>query len=435
MRGCPVHRAMPKPPPPNAPPAGELIGCIQRFLANAREPVLLEPGAELVEILAGQYALTPAPRGVRLEAWDQASNYHRRILGVKERSAGRLELVVERFGGKLAKAVLADRARHVGHGMDRTARRMVFAERLRDFLCRQFPGWRISGLTAHGDPENHLTRIYPRAMAVKGKKAWAVIAAPPGDPAGRLLTCGLIWHNYLRFRERRLFVEGLALLLPREQITATCLRLPWLNKRAVRVAVFAYGEDGWEHEVEAAHGNFETSLQPAAWTEPPAGGVGTRHAGHGPEWWLEQEVRGNPAVIDGRLLQKPVYGQVSVLAGMDRGIIDLLACSRGGRLTVIELKATADPQLPVQALDYWMRVAGHATRSEFGPAGYFPGVALTAEPPRLLLAAPAFEFHPTTEIVLSYFDPAIEVERVGLAVEWQKRIRVSFRLHGMRRPG
>ncbi|MCC7234875.1 MAG: hypothetical protein IT163_06195 [Bryobacterales bacterium] len=425
---------MPKPAPPSVPPAEELIERIERFLERAHEPVLMEPGAELVEVSAGRYALTPSPPGVRLEAWDQESNYHRRVLGVKECGDGRLELVVERFGGKRAKAVLADRARSACQGIGRRARRMVFAERLRDFLCRQFPGWRIGGLTAHGDPENHLSQVYPRAMVVKGQRAWAVIAAPPGDAADRLLTCGLIWHNYLRFRERRLFVEGLALLLPREQIAATCLRLPWLNKRAVRVAVFAYGEDGWEHEVEEAHGNYETALQPASRQEPSAGGIWRRNAG-GPEWWLEQAVRSDPAAIDGRLRQEPVYGQVPVLAGVERGIIDLLACSHQGRLTVIELKAAADPHLPVQALDYWMRVAGHALCGEFGSAGYFPGVTLTAEPPRLILAAPSFEFHPTTESVLGYFDPAIEVERVGLAVEWQKRIRVSFRLQGTRRPG
>ena len=45
-------------------------------------------------------------------------------------------------------------------------------------------------------------------------------------------------------------------------------------------------------------------------------------------------------------LPAPVYGQVPALAGHDRGILDLLALHRAGRLSVIELKATGRPQSP-----------------------------------------------------------------------------------------
>ena len=133
-------------------------------------------------------------------------------------------------------------------------------------------------------------------------------------------------------------------------------------------------------------------------------------------------------------MREPVYGQTPVLAGGERGIIDLLAADRAGRLAVIELKASADLHLPLQALDYWIHVKWHLDRGEFSPAGYFPGIELRPEPPRLLLVSPALEFHPTTEILLSYFPPAVEVERIGLGVEWRKGLRVMFRLRGAERP-
>jgi len=145
-----------------------------------------------------------------------------------------------------------------------------------------------------------------------------------------------------------------------------------------------------------------------------------------PEAWLESQVRRNLEAIDPSLCPKPVYGQVPAFAAGDRGMIDLLAVDRTGRLAVIELKASADLHLPLQALDYWMRVTWHLTRDEFGQHGYFPGVSLSRDPPRLLLVAPALEFHPTTESVLSYFSPTIEVERIGLDV--------MFRLRGAERP-
>jgi hypothetical protein len=51
-----------------------------------------------------------------------------------------------------------------------------------------------------------------------------------------------------------------------------------------------------------------------------------------------------------------------------------------------------------------------------------------------LLVAPALEFHPTTEAILRFFSPEIEVERIGLGVEWRERLKVMFRMRGAERP-
>jgi hypothetical protein len=153
-----------------------------------------------------------------------------------------------------------------------------------------------------------------------------------------------------------------------------------------------------------------------------------------PERWLESQVRANLEALDATLWREPVYGQVPAVAGVERGVIDLLAADRGGRLAVLELKASQDLHLPLQALDYWMRVKWHAERGEFAAQGYFPGIPLMPAPPRLLLVAPAMEFHPTTEAILRHFDPGIEVERLGLAVEWQKGVAVALRARGARSP-
>jgi hypothetical protein len=153
-----------------------------------------------------------------------------------------------------------------------------------------------------------------------------------------------------------------------------------------------------------------------------------------PEAWLESMARGDIQTLDATLRPTPIYGQVPAFAAGDRGVLDLLAVDLSGRLTVIELKASADLNLPLQALDYWIRVKWHLDRGEFGGNGYFPGVELRPDPPRLLLVAPAMEFHPTTETLLSYFAPVIDVERVGLAVEWRKGLQVMFRLTGAQRP-
>jgi hypothetical protein len=153
-----------------------------------------------------------------------------------------------------------------------------------------------------------------------------------------------------------------------------------------------------------------------------------------PEAWLESVVRAHITRLDAGFHSAPVYGQVPALAGHDRGILDLLAIHRNGRLAVIELKAKADPNLPIQALDYWIRVTHHAAQGNFSTHGYFPGHAVSPLPPRLLLVAPAMEFHPTTEILLSFFSPDIAVERIGLGVEWQVEPKVVLRTRGAARP-
>lgn len=146
-----------------------------------------------------------------------------------------------------------------------------------------------------------------------------------------------------------------------------------------------------------------------------------------PEAWLESQARRNIEEIDARLRPAPIYGQVPAFAAVDRGVLDLLAVDERGRLAVIEMKASQDIHLPLQALDYWMRVRWHVGRGDFSKQGYFPGVELTGEPPRLLLVSPALEFHPTSDRILRYFSPEVPVEKVGVGLQWRKELKVVWR--------
>ena len=152
-----------------------------------------------------------------------------------------------------------------------------------------------------------------------------------------------------------------------------------------------------------------------------------------PESWLESQVRRNVRVIDPTLRAGPVYTHPLSIAGADRGIIDLLACDDRNRIVVIELKATEDIHLPLQGLDYWMRVRWHLEHGDFRARGYFPGIELSPLPPRLLLVSPAVEFHPATETVLRFFPPELDVERVGVSEDWRRELSVVFRKRGAAR--
>jgi hypothetical protein len=146
-----------------------------------------------------------------------------------------------------------------------------------------------------------------------------------------------------------------------------------------------------------------------------------------PEAWLESQVRSSASRLDAGIRDAPLYGQAPHFAAGARGIVDVLAADYHGRLVVVEVKASEDIHLPLQALDYWMRVKWHLERGEFVGRGYFPGIPLRPDPPRLVLVAPALDFHPSNETVLRYFSPQIPVERIGVGIEWRKELRVMFR--------
>jgi hypothetical protein len=487
--------------------AAETRASIEGFLKNCRQPALLEPGEELLPLTGNNLSLQVRGAWLTLEAWDRTRNLARRILQIKSESAARLELVVERFAHREGQIFLLDLARRTGADLGQRSHRLVFRERFRRFLRRQFPEWKLVELSAEPNLEFSLSPAFPRALLRHGQRGWAAISSPPEGNAGALLSFGLIWLSYLRTRERRLTVEGLALYLPAGQEQTTALRLLCFDPAAARFDLFAYTAEDFVLSVDPHdHGNLDTRLEICRQPDEPrqewrplltlpgvecvpkqSGRVSLRVRGlefaelaHGellfgepervsaretqihdirrlveelgrkrsagasdrehalyrrfPEAWLESQVRRHIETLDASLLSQPIYDQVPAFAGGERGILDLLAVDRAGRLAILELKASADLHLPLQALDYWIRVKWHLDRQEFSRNGYFPGIALRTEAPRLLLVSPSLDFHPTTEAILSYFSPAVDVERIGLAVEWRKGLQVMFRLPGAERP-
>jgi hypothetical protein len=160
---------------------------------------------------------------------------------------------------------------------------------------------------------------------------------------------------------------------------------------------------------------------------PLASDTKHRHYRAQPERWLETMVAADPGRIDARLDPRHIYAQVPAFSSGDRGIIDLLGVTRDGRLAVLELKASEDIQLAMQAVDYWLRVRYHHEQDDFHRYGYFPEVRLNAQPPVLFLVAPGFRFHPSIDIVLRYLSPEIEIARVALAENWRRGLHVVFR--------
>ena len=153
-----------------------------------------------------------------------------------------------------------------------------------------------------------------------------------------------------------------------------------------------------------------------------------------PERWLESLVVANVAAVEERLDPSFVYSQVPAFAALDRAMLDVLTCTRDGRLAVLELKADEDIHLPLQGLDYWGRVRWLQQHGEFERQGYFHQRPISSAPPLLYLVAPALRTHPSTDVLLRYLSPRIEWELVQVDERWRNGVRVVNRKHRRRGP-
>jgi hypothetical protein len=470
---------------------------IEKFLQSSRRPVLFEAGDDPIAIARDSFVLTTRGSTVTLECWNEKKNLLRRVRAIHLERRGRLELEVERFGSKPGRLTLLDLDHPTNHDAPRRGARLKYREQFRRSLLRQFTGWRIAELSTEPDLHHTLSPAFPRALLRRGSSAMAAIGAGEDSlaPEGSL-SFGLIWLDYLRRRDPKTPVEGLAIFVPAQAQATTCHRVRHLNPNAAKFLVFVHHQ-GQEDAVNPGdYTNFETRVEThhrsiAGRQLDEIGSIegvevrehsdgSTSAAVHGlefarattneilfgidhkerardlaevaylaaelarmrhpdaadrtnplflrhPEAWLESQVRAHLEQLDADLLPRPVYGQVPQFASGERGLIDLLAVDRDGRLAVIEIKAAEDIHLPLQALDYWMRVKWHLDRGDFSSTGHFPGIPMAPRAPRLLLVAPALGWHPSNEIVLRYFSPAIQAERIGVGLEWKRDLRVMFR--------
>src|ERR1035437_9869712 len=192
----------------------EIRAQIENILKSAREPALLEPGEELLPLSGENYSLEMRGSRLTLQAWDRTRNWSRRLTAITESSNARLAMTVEHFARREGQMFLLDLGRRSGAELSKRTGRLVFRERFRHFLHRQFPEWTLAEVSAEADLEHSLSPAFPRAYLKHGQHGWAAIACPPDADSAAVLSFGLIWLAYLRTRERRVALEGLALYLP-----------------------------------------------------------------------------------------------------------------------------------------------------------------------------------------------------------------------------
>jgi hypothetical protein len=128
---------------------------------------------------------------------------------------------------------------------------------------------------------------------------------------------------------------------------------------------------------------------------------------------------------------KWIYPQVPSFVGEDRNIIDLLTITELGRLVVIEVKASSDPDLPFQAFDYWLAVERHRKAGDFQSKGYFQGLEIRDEPALLVVVAPLLAFHRTLDGLVEMLPHNLPLMQIGINQSWKRSIKILRRKGGL----
>ncbi len=474
-------------------------------MVSAASVEVHEDGQWLAELSDLRYELKCDGKNSLIHLWSDERNLVRRIVRVLEHSPRKLIFEVRRFGRNRPSRL--EFLRTDGPRSQSRVSVETFRSRFGRTLAENFPDANVESLTGSPDLEHSFSGLYVRGVMTEGRRAAAILAAPPGSDAATVsgaLTFGLLWLDWSRERATRRPIEGLRLFLPEGTARETRQRARPLASFA-RVEIFELTESGGRvRAVDLADtGNLESWLTPrreiegaltaagaandraaeniAAAVRPGAKEVALRFRGlefarfaegqlaigvgdarrepgplhaakieallsqldlhrnplahernhpfyrAAPERWIETLIQRDPAQLEAQLDPRFFYSQVPAFSAADRGVIDLLGVTLHRRLVVIELKASEDIHLPLQAVDYWLRVRHHLERGDFQRYGYFPGIELDARPPLVWLVAPALRFHPATEIILRYLSPEIHITRIGLNEEWRRGLRVVFR--------
>jgi hypothetical protein len=122
---------------------------VERFVAGAAQPALLDPGEEPLRLIPEQWNISEWNGRAVLQAWDAQRNLVRRIVGLGEQRRDRLALLTERFPKIPGEMQIADLAAPLGLELQRKTSRLAFRDRFRLMLAREYPQWRIEEVSSN----------------------------------------------------------------------------------------------------------------------------------------------------------------------------------------------------------------------------------------------------------------------------------------------
>src|ERR1035441_7784539 len=233
-------------PTTEAPPsAGQLVKCIEEYLADHPAAALLEDGRILFDMRIARYAISESHGRCLLQLWSDERNLVRTVLETQQR-AQCLRLMTRRMGAAKPQALelvpTSDRRTPTA----RDAARRNYQRLLERVLTRHFIGAKVDGLRSAMDLEHSFGPAYARGWLLRGTAADAVIGvggAESGSIMDGVLTLGILWLDHCRQHgDVRRHFGGLKVIVPAVAWRTTAERMAWLNHAVADFQLFTLDE-------------------------------------------------------------------------------------------------------------------------------------------------------------------------------------------------
>ena len=402
---------------------------IEEGVLSLEQPQLYQNGRRVDRLEKLHFALSCSPFHLILSFRPASKVVRRRVIDVARDAFGALALKTE-WLGKSELIEIRSGLEKASSGEWRTARQ-EFQTAVEALISGNFPKITTLHSVVHSDLEHSVSGRYVRLHFRSGGANWYALAVGPWEDQATIdatLSSGLIWRELLRAENARP-AERLALIVPSGKLLVLKSRMAWTCGAGQRIHLLEMDlQKGALSFVDLRDcGNLDTALsQVQSWNSAKRQ-PGCYRTDLNSERWLESLILRDVRMIDSRLDPRFVYPQVPAFLSGDRGMIDLLSVTSQGRLAVLELKVGEDIELPMQGLDYWLRVRWHHLRQEFQNQGYFPGVRVSTELPLLYFVCPQFRYHSSFPQIVRQIDPAVPMIQVGINENWKSRVQVVLK--------
>jgi hypothetical protein len=306
--------------------------------------------------------------------------------------------------------------------------RHQFQEALANLIKHNFPRVSILKSNSYSNLAYPLSGKYVRVIFNSGASQWHAIAAGPHESQANidgLLSHGLLWREYVRERKPAKPVK-LILIAPAGKALVLWSRLAWVSGagRQILLMEMDVAQSSLRYVELSDCGNLDTALTRVHPTRSLPESIERQSFRGSAERLLEEVLLEDVSAIDPALNSRFIYPQVPAFLAGDRGMIDILSVTKQGRLAILELKVSEDIEMPMQGLDYWLRVRWHQERGEFQKNGYFPGLELSLYPPLLYFVGPQFRYHDSFPKISKYILPVVPICQVGINENWKEGIMV-----------
>jgi hypothetical protein len=293
-------------------------------------------------------------------------------------------------------------------------RRRSFQIEIAQALRAHFATRNIERQTLYSDRQHGISGAYPRFFVGRH----AAIAVDPEETSAvvnGIMRAALLWAPLVR--------RPIAVIVPHGRQQTLAARLRVMHKVRETMDWLTWdGETLRTMKDDAA--NPETRVRQFV---PPNQENRVHVDDAYGERWLQSKLIGAIRQVIPSIDSRHIYPQVPSFIGGERNIIDLLSVTVDGRLVVIEIKASPDPDLPFQALDYWIAVERHRKAGDFLAKGYFAAMTLRDEPTLLVLLAPLLEYHKTASRLIATLPKEVPLLEIGINQSWKQEIKVLRR--------